>query len=249
MLIRGILKKQVNDSVVQDEYTMRPISLEELYSAVELENYVYEQLPNKQVLYVDTYKDMYEDMKSGAKIIGVFNGKDEIIAYRYIGFPGKSSKNLAYDINLPENQMDKVVHLETTVVHPDYRGNGLQSLTLQHAVSMVRDLGYRHLLCTVSPQNLFSLYNVMKNGLKIKALKKKYGTSEDQSDGLWRFILHRDLEIGAYEKPIDSFTSKLENIDEQRVLIENGYIGFNVFRESRMLNYAKFNNCLLRYQC
>ena len=180
-------------------------------------------------------------MKSGAKIIGVFNETDNLIAYRYISFPGSDNKSLAYDIDLPKNQMDKVVHLETTVVHPEYRGNALQSITLQYAAAEVKALGYRHLLCTVSPQNMFSLYNIMKNGLKIKALKRKYSSSENP-DGLWRFILHKDMAIESYNKPISSYMSGLENLDEQKGLIDRGYIGFNIFRENRLLNYAKFGD-------
>lgn len=242
LLDKGNLIKNVNNTKVQEEYTMRLMSLDELNSVVELQNYVYEQLPNKRVLYRDTYEDMHEDLLSGGKIIGVFNEKNRLIAYRYISFPGENNKNLGYDIKLPETQLDKVVHLETTVVHNDYRGNGLQSLTLQHATSLTKSLGYRHLLCTVSPQNFYSLYNVMKNGLKIKALKRKYGTVANQKDGLWRFILHRDMEVVSYLNPIEFFTAKLDNIEEQKRLIEEGYIGYNVLKESRMLNYARFND-------
>jgi len=240
MIAKGVINRRVDGFVVPENYTMRFIYPNELRYAVDLENYVYDNLPDKQVLYKDTYEEMREDMESGAKIIGVFNESHEMIAYRYIGFPGNNSKNLAYDINLPESQMNKVVHLETTLVHPDYRGNSLQSVTLQHAAAMVKDLGYRHLLCTVSPFNFFSLYNIMKNGLKIKALKKKYGAAENPSDGLWRFILHRDMEYNLFERLVDSHVSRLDNIDEQKSLIDNGYIGFNIFKDNKTLNYARF---------
>ncbi len=241
MMTNGILNRRTNDLSIPENYYMRPIDLKELNRVVELENHVYENLLNKNILFMDSYEEMLDDMKSGAKIIGVFNEANDLIAYRYISFPGLRSKSLAYDIELPRSQMDKVVHLETTVVHPDYRGNALQSLTLQHAAAEVKALGYRHLLCTVSPQNMFSLYNIMKNGLKIKALKRKY-KSPDNPDGLWRFILHKDMAIKSYERPIDSFMSKLENLDEQKHLIDMGYIGFNIFRENRLLNYAKFGD-------
>src|SRR5690606_3348903 len=117
--------------------------------------------------------DMYHEIKNGGKIIGVLNSKDRLIAYRYISIPGIRNHNLGLDIGIPHEQLKKVIHLETTVVDPIYRGNGLQDLTLQIASKLVRKEGYRHLLCTVSPYNFYSLYNVMKNGLKIKALKKK----------------------------------------------------------------------------
>ena len=93
ILKKGQLTRHINESKEQDEYVMRIITPEELGDAVALQKYVYEQLPNKQVLYMDSYEEIYDDMKQGAKIIGVFNKTGDIIAYRYIGFPGCSEKN------------------------------------------------------------------------------------------------------------------------------------------------------------
>jgi ribosomal protein S18 acetylase RimI-like enzyme len=183
---------------------------------------------------------MYEDLKNGAKVIGVRNNRGKLISYRYIGFPGKDSRNLGYDINLPKDELDSVVHLETTVVKPIYRGNNLQSLTLEIATELVKEEGYKHLLCTVSPYNFFSLYNVMKNGLKIKKLKKKYARTENE-EGMWRFILHRDLK-NPYSNPVDLVVSKWANLEKQKELIEDGYIGFEIFKDTRLLNYMKFEN-------
>lgn len=240
----GQLIKHYDEKTAKDEYVMRLITKEELRDAIALQKYVYEKLPNKQVLYMDSYEEMYDDMKQGAKVIGVFNRAGEIIAYRYIGFPGISSKNLGNDINMPRQELSKVVHLETTVVHPDYRGNSLQSMTLQQAIPMVKDLGYNHLLCTVSPQNVYSLFNIMKNGLRIKALKKKYGKETDGSDGMWRFILHRNL------KPIEArqmghlLSIPLGNLEKQEKLIDEGFVGLWLFKESKMLNYVRFEDSL-----
>lgn len=240
----GQLIKHKDERIEKDEYVMRLITTEELKAAVELQKYVYEQLPNKQVLYMDSYEEMLDDMKNGAKIIGVFNEAGEIIAYRYIGFPGLTDKNLGNDINMPRKELIKVAHLETTVVHPDYRGNSLQSLTLQQAIPMVKQLGYSHLLCTVSPQNSYSLYNIIKNGLRIKALKKKYGVDKEGKDGMWRFILHRNLE------PITERIAKqltripLADLERQEKLINEGFVGLWMFKDSKILNYVRFEDAL-----
>ncbi|MFZ5351888.1 MAG: hypothetical protein ACOZCL_04075 [Bacillota bacterium] len=244
ILEKGKIFKNVGNSKVAEDYIIRLTEDRELNAVIELQNTVYEQLPNKQVLYRDSYAEMREDLESGAKIIGVYNQQNDLIAYRYFSFPGKNEKNLGYDINMPEDELESVVHLETTVVHPLYRGNDLQSITLQHAVSFVRPMGFKHLLCTVSPQNFYSLYNIMKNGLKIKSLKKKYGVEADQKDGLWRFILHRNLETVYEKNPLDILSLKLNELERQRTLIDDGYIGFSIIKESRMLNYAKQNCCM-----
>ena len=240
-LNKGNILKNKNTSMELEEYSMKILSKDRLSEVIELEQKVYEGLGNKDILYVDTYDEMLADMEQGAKIIGVLNSKDRIIAYRYMGFPGYDKRNMGFDINLPVDELDKVVHLETTVVDPVYRGNGLQDLTLQIATNLVKKDGYRHLLCTVSPYNFYSLYNVMKNGLKIKSLKKKYATSEAGNDGLWRFILHSDLERPLLN-PIDAVISKWANLDLQRELIDNGYVGYEISKETRQLNYMKFED-------
>jgi GNAT superfamily N-acetyltransferase len=244
ILKTGQLIKHSDERKEKDEYVMRLISTEDLTDVVALEKYVYDLLPNKQVFFMDSYEEMLDDMKQGAKIIGVYNKSKDLIAYRYIGFPGKTPKNLGNDINMPEWELPKVAHLETTVVHPQYRGNSLQSLTLQQAIPLVKDFGYSHLLCTVSPQNIYSLYNIMKNGLRVKALKKKYGTKEDGSDGLWRFILHRDLNPRPSRRARGLLSIPITDIEPQRKLIDQGFIGLWLSRESGLLNYVRFEDNL-----
>jgi len=237
ILNKGNILKNKNESMELEEYSMQLVSKNRLSEVIELQHLVYEGLNNKDILFLDSYDEMYQDLEAGAKIIGVLNSKDRLIAYRYIGFPGKDKRNLGYDILLPEQELENVVHLETTVVDPIYRGNSLQSLTLQVASNLVKQEGYRHLLCTVSPYNFYSLYNVMKNGLKIKGLKKKYGT--ETKEGLWRFILHSDLEKPLIN-PIDIVISKWANLELQKELINSGYVGYEISKETKQLNYMKF---------
>jgi GNAT superfamily N-acetyltransferase len=241
----GIVKKHVGESIEQEGYEMRLIVQQELEEVVALQELVYSKLPNKQVLYMDSYDEMLTDMKLGAKIVGVFNQNQDLIAYRYVGFPGYDDKNLGYDINLPQKELGKVVHLETTVVHPDYRGNGLQSLTLQQMIPVVKEMGYKHMLCTVSPQNYFSLFNIMKNGLKIKALKRKYGDVNSGKDGLWRFILHRNLEPVSLLNPRELLKTSISDLEKQEKLIKEGFIGYWLFTESKELSYVRFDGALV----
>lgn len=240
ILKRGYLIKNKNRNKEIEEFTMQLITEDRLDEVMALQYKVYEGLSNKNVLFMDSYKDMLEDMKKGAKIIGVLNSKDELVSYRYIGFPGNSSYNLGNDINLDKDALDKVVHLETTVVDPAYRGNRLQYVTLQVATDLTRKQGYHHQICTVSPQNFYSLYNIMKSGLKIKSLKKKYGTTEDSEDGLWRFILHKDLKQ-KYSNPIDLIITKFGDYEEQKNLIDDGYIGYEIIKDTQSVNFIKFS--------
>ena len=56
ILKTGKLIKHTSEGKEHDEYVMRLISIEELKDVVALQEYVYEQLSDKQVLYMDTTK-------------------------------------------------------------------------------------------------------------------------------------------------------------------------------------------------
>lgn len=236
ILNQGFILKRKSDQRQVEPFEMRLVNAKELNKVVDLQHHVYEGLPNKEVLYMDTKSEMLEDLYNGAMIIGVFNNQNQLISYRYVSFPGYAQRNLGRDIGLNMQELLKVVHLETTLVHPDYRGNRLQSLTLKKAVDLIEDMNMRHLICTVSPYNLFSLHNIMSAGLNIKALKKKYGTAD--TDGLWRFILHKDLKQEQSVDLNDVVLLKMDHLKAQRKLIDSGYIGYHLSRENQMIQYA-----------
>jgi len=236
ILNQGYLVKRSLGTRQVESYTMRLVEPREINAVVNLQNLVYEGLPNKEVLYKDTKNEMLEDLYNGAKIIGVFNSEDALISYRYISFPQNALKNLGRDIAMNLSDLDKVVHLETTLVDPLYRGNRLQARTLEQAISLIEPMAMKHIMCTVSPYNLFSLFNIMSAGLNIKALKRKYGLEYEK--GMWRFILHKDLSMDQGRCFDESKLLKMDRIHEQKKLIEIGYVGYNLVKESQMIQYS-----------
>jgi hypothetical protein len=239
ILNQGYLVKRKTSTRQVEPYTMRLVEAKEIDSVMHLQHQVYEGLPNKQVLYKDTKFEMLDDLYNGALIIGVYNSEDRLISYRYISFPGNSKKNLGNDIHLFENELDRVVHLETTLVDPEYRGNRLQSLTLSKAIELIEPMEMKHLLCTVSPYNLFSLYNIMSAGLNIKALKRKYG--DETQNGMWRFILHRDISNDTAWNDLNAKSLKMDSLMEQKFLIEKGYVGYKLNKDTQMIQYSLAN--------
>lgn len=228
-----VIKRKANTRQIEP-YTMQYVNEDGLDQVMRLQNLVYEKLPNKDILYRDSKEDMLADLVSGGKIIGVFNSKEQLIAYRYISFPGNESRNLGHDIHLESSELTKVVHLETTLVDPEYRGNRLQSLTLEKVMEIIEPYQMEHVFCTVSPFNFFSLYNIMSSGLKIEALKQKYGTP-----GLWRFILHKDLKKESIIDSKSGHSIQMNNIQDQRALIDRGFVGYHLEKESQCIQYAR----------
>lgn len=225
------LVKNKHGASKEVESKIEILSHEHLDEVLKLNRLVYELLPNKQILSLDTYDEMYEDINKGGVVIGVFNDEEKLVAYRYASFPGLEDRNLGYDLDFPI-ELEKVCQLETTIVHPDYRGNNLQDRLVKIMIGIARERGYTDLTCTVSPYNYHSLNNIMKNRLKVRALKSKY-------QDLIRFVLHGKIHDFDYGKKVDLFNLSMEDIKKQMELLTNGYIGYGL-HEDRTIDYVKF---------
>lgn len=229
---KGNLIRKKDGKVTKTEYRIEILSTEHLNEVLKLNRLVYDLLPNKEILSLDSFEDMYDDLNKDGVVIGVLDNEDKILAYRYASFPGLEDRNLAYDLDFPI-ELEKVCQLETTIVHPDYRGNNLQSDLVAIMISMARERGYTDLVCTISPYNYFSINNIMKNGLKVRGLRKKY-------DNLLRFIMHGKVTPYDYGNKIDSVNTSIKDIEQQMNLLKNGFIGYELHKDET-LDYVKFN--------
>lgn len=99
-------------------------------------------------------------------------------------FPGLSEKNLGRDAGLCEAELAKAAHMDSAAVLPAYRGHKLQARLVAAGERELAALGYRHLLCTVHPDNAYSLNNLTGLGYAVARTQEKYG-------GLPRHILYK----------------------------------------------------------
>ncbi len=100
--------------------------------------------------------------------------------------PGLSDENMGRDAGLPEEELPKVAHMDTAAVLPQYRGHQLQCRLMQAAEEDLRALGFRYLMATVHPDNIYSMNNGLKQGYRIIGEKIKHG-------GKRRAILMKEL--------------------------------------------------------
>jgi|GEM_PF-208310 len=238
---KGKLIRERHGAQDMENYVARLVSYEALDHMVDLIQRVYDALPNKEVLFVDSYEDMKQDLDEGAKVIGIYGEDNQMIAYRYVSFPGFQDRNLGRDVGLPEDALQKVCQLETTVVDPPYRGNNLQYMTLSLMKPIVASEGYEHMVCTISPYNYFSVNNIMRHGLKIKNLKRKYGNLPDNSDGIWRYILHGRIDTEENFAVDKMVNLPMTLIGKQKELLEAGFIGHRLHRD-QSLDYVQYSS-------
>lgn len=135
---------------------------------------VYENLENKNTFVCDTLTEVKDCIEKNGFGIIAYNKKKKIIGIFLVRYPGISESNLGKDIGLSKEELLKVVHMESAVVIPEYRGNGLQQKMLQYAETIIDKNKYKYFMATVSPDNPASFKSLEKNGYVHITTKKKY---------------------------------------------------------------------------
>jgi GNAT superfamily N-acetyltransferase len=226
-------------------FEIKFLQADSLPELLQLQNVIAANLPCPEIFML--HDDLYlrEIMRHERSVIGVTT-QEELIAFSFIRVPGLANDNLGRDINLPEEELCKVAHLQAAAVHPAYRGNGLQrKLTFAH-LDVIEDMGYEHACCTVSPKNPVSLANYLSCGLVIEGLRPKM-------QGWWRFILHRNIQRencpdlgGAVDMNESGFQReerriRISDIEGQLDLLRRGSKGYKISSLSDGVNvyYAK----------
>jgi ribosomal protein S18 acetylase RimI-like enzyme len=151
----------------------RTITPEDLEDVLELQNMVYEDLENKEVLETIEAEEFSEMIEQGF-IIGMFKGDDlKAVRAMYIP-PVDDPEHLAADGGV--EQREEVIYSEITFIHPDERGQGLQTKLGRELIKKVKDDGrFNYVFTTVMPTNLPSLKDKLRLGFKIVNTRYMYG--------------------------------------------------------------------------
>ena len=114
--------------------------------------------------------------------------ENEMIAFRAMLVPSLNDKeHLGIDAGIPEDKLHRVIYSEITVVHPDFRGNGLQTYMGRIVFDQVDAQRYSYIAATVAPFNIPSLKDKLSLGMEMVALGEKY-------NGKLRYVLFKELE-------------------------------------------------------
>lgn len=160
---------------------------------------------------------------SDRTLIGAYH-EGTLIAFRALLIPPLDAEHLGYDIGYPLETLDRVLYQEVTNVHPDYRGYGLQ----QHLGKLLmkeleQDSRFDLVCATVAPFNIPSLKDKFALGLRIGALKPKYG-------GKLRYIFMKELHSDW--KPAGEATwLNMGETEQQVALLKTGWFGTTMTRD------------------
>lgn len=143
---------------------------------IELMSLVRESMERKEWLYLDPPEEVRAMIKDGTMSLWVAMDGNQIAGAFDILYPGLEAFNYGYTLGFSPEELQLVVNMDTAVVHPDYRGLGLQKKLMQCAEEALSREGTHILMCTVHPDNCFSLNNVLSQGYTIRKTTAMYGS-------------------------------------------------------------------------
>lgn len=156
--------------------------MDKLDKYLEFTHIVQDMMAQDDWFFLDPDEEVREMMAQDRVEVWLAEDGDRIAAAFCIVYPGMEEFNIGYDLGFSEEELKRVVHMDTAAVHPDYRGLGLQNRMMLHAE---QELGGKILLCTIHPDNHYSLNNVLKIGYTIEKKTQRYDSV--------RYILRKDL--------------------------------------------------------
>lgn len=108
----------------------------------------------------------------------------ELAGFFLIKYPDDQD-HLGDFLHFSREKKEKTVIMDSAVVARKFRGNGLQGKMLEGAEAFLDPQKYPYRMCTVHPQNQYSLQNMRKHGYEVMDTVTCYG-------GLPRHILLKD---------------------------------------------------------
>lgn len=154
-------------------------------SFIHLLSEVRQGMTHKEWFYLDAPEEVREMMENGTMQLWVAMDGERLAGAFDALVPGLEAYNYGYQLGFSTEELLRVVNMDTAAVHPDYRGRHLQRQLLQAAEEELSGTGEKHLLCTIHPDNIYSLQNALAQGYTIQKTLPMYGSI--------RHILRKDI--------------------------------------------------------
>ncbi|WP_215141363.1 GNAT family N-acetyltransferase [Exiguobacterium qingdaonense] len=217
--IKGLLV-QVREMSLSD--------LPELLSVQEAVIHALDEPEHYQSLSVEEFTKLLTDRT----IIGA-TSENRLIAFRAMLIPPIDDEHLGRDIDWAGDSLERVLYQEVTNVHPDFRGYGLQTHLGKRLMEQCEtDERFDVVCATVAPFNIPSMKDKFYLGLRIGALKEKYG-------GKLRYIFYKELHR-TWQPTSKSMDVPMKDREKQVELLQEGWLGTGLIkRDQWIVRYEK----------
>lgn len=181
---------------MNEDFTLRLAEQQDIDGIFNVMEQVKETMERPEWFVADdrNYIKRHIDGDKGFTVVAGTND-GSIAAFFTIDYPKNRADNLGYDIGLAGEERLRTAHMDTVGVLSEYRGNRLMARLLEFAERILAQTKYCHLMCTIHPDNRYSLDNMTGHGYQVMATKEKYG-------GFLRHILYKKLAGDSDQKPV-----------------------------------------------
>ncbi|MDD2619960.1 MAG: GNAT family N-acetyltransferase [Syntrophomonadaceae bacterium] len=216
---------------------IQKLSKHNLAEIIDLQSEVGRNLSDQSLYYPLLPEEAMDMLNNKGFSLGIFNLGNRLIAYAAVRFPGEDPDNLGID-SLEKGELARVAHIEAGLVHPDFRGLGLQKLLYREAINLTRQTGkFRYLYSTVACHNYPALANSLDLGLMIADLKIKYS-------GHLRYVLFQDWEQPVFVDRKAAIKVDSGDREQQKALLEDGCLGFKIeiYQTNILVHFSRLIN-------
>lgn len=159
------------------EFSIERAYLSEYQTLADVIESAFQNIEKKEWFVADDSESLWclLQEKKGIAYKAVEKSTDDVAGVLIVAIYGMGEENLGHDIGLPKEELKTVAHMESVAVLPKYRGYGLQYSLMQEAQKELVSQGFRYLMCTIHPDNIYSKANAVRQGYEVVMTKEKYG--------------------------------------------------------------------------
>lgn len=143
------------------------------------------EMTHPEWFYLDPPNYVREQMNNGTMQLWLAMDGENLAGALSVLILGSDENNYGYDLGLPSDKLNQTVNMDSAAVYPQYRGLGIQRRLLTQAEQELKEAKKGILLCTVHPDNRYSLENVLRQGYVVQKKLDKYNSV--------RFLLRKDI--------------------------------------------------------
>lgn len=210
ILFKGVLP------LTGEPYQVEPLQLEHLLAILQLQDEVYTAMPVQSFLQTLS-KEEYAVMLHGKGcIIGAFV-QGQLIAIRALLIPEIDEHHLGRFVGLQDQELQRVIYQEISLVAPHYQGNRLQQQLAKLIMTKLsqEQHSFAYVCATVAPNNMASLKDKFAQQMRIQHIGPIY---EDKI----RYVFVRELPEAITRVPLAEKLIEMSKTDEQQQLLANG---------------------------
>ncbi len=162
-----------NMRISENEFVFKRCTEKDLSEIVKIQDEAFSLMDNKDILRKNSEEMLLSCLKEPHYTLGAFYN-DELAGFVVLYFP-EGEEIISNSLIKVDANNKKDANYKLCIVRDEYRGNSLQFLLGKRLDEYAKSKGVEILCATVSPDNPYSMNNILKLGYLYDHSSEKYG--------------------------------------------------------------------------